>query len=286
MKTKSILLLMTLSALVFFNSSCKKDDDEDPPISKPTYTGDASKGGIMFDKFWSKEAGFDQNDANIATLNENSNFFRCKQCHGWDGLGNNGAYIDRGPKVDRPNVTDFNIYLYAQAKTVEEIHKEMGHDDDKRDISYDLSTYDPETNSDEGDKMPDLTQLLTDNQMWDLAKFLKEGMFDVSELYDATYTGEYPTGSKTFSNIGKGGNAAKGLSYYNANCAGCHGNDGTKIDLEGKTIGKFIRTKGNEAQHKVKYGQLGSPMVGQFEIALAEMKDLYKACADTIGFPD
>ena len=45
-----------------------------------------------------------------------------------------------------------------------------------------LATYDPATNAVEGDKMPDLSTLLTDAQIWDLVKFIKEGAFDVSNF--------------------------------------------------------------------------------------------------------
>ncbi|MDD3723800.1 MAG: cytochrome c, partial [Lutibacter sp.] len=157
----------------------------------------------------------------------------------------------------------------------------------RRSISTDLSTYNPTTgNITEGDKMPDLTELLTDAQIWDLVKFMKEGMMDVSELYDASYTGTYPTGSMTISNVGKDGNATNGKNYYNSNCVSCHGVDGTTLLMEGMTVGQFTRKKANEVQHKVHYGQLGSSMKGAFSITTTQMKDLYKALANETDFPD
>ncbi|MBI5326262.1 MAG: hypothetical protein HZB41_13490 [Ignavibacteriae bacterium] len=53
----------------------------------------------------------------------------------------------------------------------------------------------------------------------------------------------------------------------------------------GMTSGKFIRSKPNEVQHKVKFGQLGSIMIAT-PITLDEMKNLYKALADTVKFPN
>jgi mono/diheme cytochrome c family protein len=158
----------------------------------------------------------------------------------------------------------------------------------RRNISTDLSTYDPATPASmtEGDKMPNYNELLTDAQIWDLVKFMKEGAFDVSQLYDATYTGTYPTGSASYANVGKGGNAANGNTLYSANCSSCHGSDGKLISMEGLSVGKFVRTKAYEVQHKVKYGQLGSAMVGEFDWNLAQMKDIYKALSDATAFPD
>ena len=263
-------------------------DDSIFPDDFPV-TGDKAKGGIMYDKFWSNESGFDQNNANLATLNASSNFFRCKQCHGWDGLGNNGAYISRAPNTSRPNVSSLNLYELAQTKTAQELFDAMKKTEGRRDISYDLSTYDPATNATEGDKMPNLNQLLTDEEIGNLVNFLKEGMFDVSQLYDATYTGSYPTGSASFSNVGLDGNATEGNAYFTANCTSCHGSDGTTIELEaGMTVGKFVRSKANEAQHKIHYGQLGSSpaMIGKFDITLNEMRGLYKAIDNSTDFPD
>ncbi len=282
---KTTNLFIALLSVGILLSSCKKDDTTPTP-TPPIDNADASIGGISYDKFWSVESGFNQNDPNFATFNDNGDFFRCKQCHAWDGLGNKGSYISRSAKATRPHVSEHNLYDFAQSSTAQEIFDDIKETAGRRDISYDLSAYDPVNNFTEGDKMPNYNQILTDAQIWNIVKFLKEGMFNVNQLYDATYTGTYPTGTATFSNIGLDGNAANGNAYYTANCAVCHGVDGTNIVLEGKTYGKFVRTKPNEVQHKVKYGTLGSAMVGEFDITLDEMKDLYKASSDTTAFPN
>ena len=280
-----ILAVLFLSAVTF--TSCNNDDDLEPDPNQVAYDdADLANGGIMYDKFWASESNFDQNDPNLATISDNADFFRCKQCHGWDGLGSAGAYINRAPKTTRPNVSGLNLYQSAQNKTAVELFEAMKATNGRRDISTDLSTYDPETNSAEGDKMPNYSQLLTDAQIWDLVKFMKEGMFDVTKLYDINITGTYPTGSRTFSDVGKDGDAANGNAFYTANCVSCHGADGTAEDLGGRSAGQFAREKSYEVHHKVKYGQLGSSMSGEFDMTLTEMKDLYKALADTTNFPN
>ena len=280
-KFYSSLFVLLISILV---ASCDKDKTTDPPTAYDNAS--LSKGGIMYDKFWATEAGYDQSSANLTKLNASGDFFRCKQCHGWDLLGRNGSYIGRGPKTTRPNISAVNLYQFAQSKTPQEIFDALKKSTGRRDISYDLSQYNPTSNNTEGDKMPNFSQLLTDSQIWDIVKFLKTGAFDVAKLYDASYTGAYPTGKASFSNHGKDGNAASGNTYFSANCAGCHGTDGKVLALEGMTLGKFTRSKANEVQHKVKYGQLGSVMTGHFDISLSQMKDLYKAIADTTKYPN
>ncbi len=281
MKIIKLFMAIFIFALIF--TSCKKDS---PKTDDPYDTAVMSKGGIMYDKFWTPESGFDQSNQYMGTFTTSGDFFRCKQCHAWDGLGNAGSYISRAPKTTRPNVASLNLYQLAQTKTVQELFDALKATENRRAMSYDLSTYNPETNHEEGDKMPNLNEFLTDAEMWNIVKFMKEGMYNVTNLYDATYTGTYPTGTATFSNIGLNGNAETGSAYYVANCAACHGADGTTLELEGKTLGKFTRSKPNEVQHKVHYGQPGSDMSGQFDATVDEVKDLYKALADTETFPD
>jgi len=285
MKQFNLISIMVASAIIIFTSGCKKDEDPDP-YQVAYDAASSTKGGIMYNNFWSTEAEFDQSNSHLATFNAKADFFRCKQCHGWDLLGTSGSYIGRAANANRPAVAGLNLFQDVQSKTYKELFDAMKKTTDRRDVSYDLTTYDPATNATVGNQMPNLTQFLTDAQIWDIVKFLKEGAFDVSQLYNATYTGTYPTGTVAFSNIGLDGDAASGNTYFASKCAGCHGDDGTDIDLGGKTVGKFLRTSPHEVQHKVKYGQLGSTMTGKFDITVAEMKNLYKALADTVAYPN
>lgn len=281
---KKIWFLLVAAGLIINLSGCSKDDPD--PNDVAFENASISKGGILYDKFWAAESGYDSLNPNIQKFNAYADFFRCKQCHGWDLYGSNGYYNNRAAKKSRPNVSNLNIAELAKQKSHAQLFEVMKTGLGRRDISYDLANYDPISNPGEGDKMPNYSQILTDAQIWDLVKFMKAGAFNVDELYDATYNGTYPTGSTIFSNIGKNGDAVKGNAYYAANCTLCHGVDGKKIPLEGISLGKFFRTKPNEVQHKIKYGQLGTAMTGKFEITIAEMKDLYKACSNSNAYPD
>lgn len=284
MKTLKLLSAIFIFAITF--TSCTFDDETIDPAVEAFNKADQVNGGIMYDKFWAVESDFDQANPVKATINAKADFFRCKQCHGWDGLGNAGSYINRNANANRPNIAAGNIYALGQSKTGQELFDALKKSTGRRDISFDLTTYNPTTNKTEGDKMPNLNQLLTDEQIWDLVKFMKEGMMDVTQLYDATYTGTYPTGSMVITNVGKDGDPVKGKSYYNSNCASCHGAKGTTFKIENMTVGQFTRKKANEVQHKVHYGQLGSTMGGEFDITVSQMKDLYKALANETDFPN
>lgn len=283
-----IILLIVVSVILF--TGCKKEDVVTPPQDDPNYiNADGINGGRLYDKFWAAETGFNQSDPNISRYNQYSDFFRCKQCHGWDLLGRNGSYINRGPKKTRPNIANVNLLQIVKTKSYKELFtliKTGSNPSIRRSVTADLSTYDPATNNTVGDQMPNYSQILTDKQIWDLVKFLKTEVIDVNDLYDFTITGTYPTGSITYSNIGKGGNSASGDNYFASNCVTCHGADGKLIVVDGSySVGSFIRNKPNEAQHKVKFGQLGSSMQA-FRTSLQQMKDLYKALTDTTKYPN
>ncbi|MEK7719105.1 MAG: c-type cytochrome [Bacteroidota bacterium] len=290
MKNFKSLFLILVVAVSMISVSCKRDTTIDPATTDALSFANASaaKGGMLFDKFWAIETGYDQTSTNIAAFNAKSDFYRCKQCHAWDLLGNSGSYIGRAPKTNRPRVAGVSLMEVRLNDSPRNIFDEIKGTTGKRSISFNLATYDPATNAVEGDKMPDLSTLLTDAQIWDLVKFIKEGAFDVSKLYDAIYTGTYPTGKAVFSNIGKDGNATTGDAYFAARCVPCHGADGTKLhnlDGAGYSLGSFLRNKPNETQHKVKFGLLGTPMTA-FGTSEQEMKDLYKALTNNVKYPD
>lgn len=278
-----VFFFTILGSIIFYSCNNNPSTPTEPSLYDKA---DGVKGGILYDKFWSTEASYSKSAdaALIAKLSASSDFFRCKQCHGWDRLGNKGAYINRGPKTNRPNVSGIDLLSLAN-ESADNLFNDIKKSAGRRDISYNLSSYDPVANATEGDKMPNFSQLLSDEEIWNLVKFLKQEALDVRNLYDATYTGTYPTGSAIFSNHGKDGNAVNGKTYYNNNCVSCHGADGKTLPLESMTLGKFVRSKANEAQHKVKFGQLGSSMTA-FKTTFQDMKNLYKAVADTVSFPN
>ena len=222
----------------------------------------------------------------MATFSAKSDFFRCKQCHGWDQLGSNGFYINRRPSTSRPNISSVNLVTVSRTYTAQQLFDAIktGSGATRRAPTATLSTYNPATNPTVGDQMPDYGAFMGDGQIWDLVRFLKVDAFDVTQLYDMAVTGTYPTGSVTFSNIGKDGIASAGATIFASKCEFCHGPTGKALSLEGQSLGAFLRGKPNEAQHKIRYGQLGSAMQPT-RLTLAEMKNLYKHLADSVVMP-
>lgn len=270
--------------LAAFTFAC--GDDGTGPGDSPYDRADPTKGGISYDNFWNVSTGFNQADSRIANFNAKSDFFRCKQCHGWDLLGRTGFYINRKPSASRPNISSVNLVQVTRTKTALQLFDaiKVGTGAARRAPTVDLSTYNPATNPTVGDQMPDYGAILSDAQIWDLVRFLKGEAYDLTQLYDMSVTGVYPTGAVTFANLGKNGDFSAGDAIYTAKCEFCHGYNGKALMLEGQSLGAFMRGKPNETQHKIRYGQLGSTM-GPTPLTLAQMKNLYKYLADSTRFP-
>jgi hypothetical protein len=285
MNRKVCTFIICFLTIVFYN--CGGDDIVTTNTEPSPYEiASASRGGVMFDKFWSTEAGFNQSDTNLAKFNSRPDFYKCNHCHGWDYLGRFGSYIGRAPNTDRPRVAGLNLYAVLQTRIPQHLFNAINSNENRRNIDFTFNTYVPEDPNDSAHKMPDYSSILTHSQIWDLVKFLKEGVLDVSELYNASYSGIYPTGSAGFYNIGKDGNYVNGSAYYTTQCSSCHGNDGKLILIEGMSAGEFTRTKPYQVHHKMRYGRIGSAMIGNSDISPAQLKDLYKALSDTAAFPN
>ncbi len=272
---------------VNYDPSAKVDDGSCISPEQDAYNkADGILGGKLYDKFWASETGWTApNGINAADITNYGDFYRCKQCHGWDQMGREGAYIDRAPKTTRPSVGP-SLIEPIENDPIEEFYDHLKNVTG-RPVDPTL-TQDGTTGS--GDAMPAFGTILTDEEIWDIIKFLKEERLDVTQLYDLTTTGTYPTGTKSFSNIGKDGDPAAGDAFFSANCAGCHGADGKGIAIidEGDTltVGFFGRNKPYELQHKIKFGNLGSAMTGVPTATVADVKNLFKALQDQLKYPD
>ncbi len=88
---------------------------------------------------------------------------------------------------------------------------------------------------------------MDDGDYKDLAMFVSRGQVDMSKYIDSA------------AKMPKGGDAAKGASYFNTMCAQCHGKDGTLPKDMKKTLAKQM---GNpwEVMHKILNGQPAEQM--------------------------
>jgi thiosulfate dehydrogenase len=205
-----------------------------PPTPTPAPKVDltsVARGGLLYDKWWEVVAGASEPKDNQAlwalqTTNTRTgaDTWRCKECHGWDYKGKDGAYGKGSHMTGFPGVWDA-----AQKKTVQELTTILGGSANAK---------------------HNFTTVLKPADVTDLANFLKYGLVDVSKYVD--YTTKKPIG----------GDAARGKSLYDGLCAACHGPDGKKLnfgtDKEPEYVGTLAKDNPFEFLHKARAGQPGS----------------------------
>ncbi|MFQ5340130.1 MAG: c-type cytochrome [Anaerolineae bacterium] len=192
--------------------------------------GNVSRGARLYDKWWG-ELGVDAPTADHllwATQSSNTrsgkDTWRCKECHGWDYMGVDGAYGSGSHK------TGFaGVYSTAQSKSVDDLVAALkgGANPD-----HDFSSY------------------MDDAALTDLATFMKEGPVDDREYID--YSTKAP----------KNGDKEHGKQLFDGLCAACHDADGTKINFHTPEAPEYVGTVAGdnpwEFFHKVRFGQPGS----------------------------
>jgi len=334
------MLLLGLFTLVL--QSCTHDIYVDPlAAEKAAYeNADAINGGKLFSNFEHVDAGWaldatgwpDVTYAADPTINikdianppkgtvaqANLNFYSCIACHPADGMGrdkygNNKKTAANQPQIATNHLIDArgwdNVELFNAIKNV----GGRAIDPAKTANGLDLTLG--------GQNHPDFSKILTDDKIWDLVKWLKEGAIynENSDLYTVTAVGTYavpqtvPAPYVVFSDLGTDGDEAAGVAYYEAKCIYCHGVDGhgttnaqgpvlasgqkngtgganatnPVTGLKKYGIGPFMRYKTPDGMLKVQAGQFGTiPWMAATPVTRDEMKNLLKAFSNTTRFPD
>ena len=202
---------------------------EPPPPTEVQITGSASKGGLLYDKWW-KALGLEEPSEDQplwATQSTNTrsgaDTWRCKECHGWDYKGAAGAYGSGS------HFTGFEGVMEASSsKSPVEI----------------LAALD-------GSLIPDHDfSVVGEEAIGDLVIFLSEGLVDVAPYIDAE------------SKAAVGGETKNGGDLYNNTCTGCHGDDGRLLNFgdeeEPAYVGTVALDNPWEFIHKVRAGQPGT----------------------------
>lgn len=91
-------------------------------------------------------------------------------------------------------------------------------------------------------------EMIEDEEVEALALFISKGQIDMDKAID--------TGTKKV----KGGDVAKGMSYYKTICSGCHGLDGKKIKDMPVTVGGISNVNPWGILNKIRNGQPGEKM--------------------------
>ena len=197
------------------------------------------RGAMLYDN-WFAALGVDAPAGNMPiwarqTTNTRSgeDTWRCVSCHGWDYLGKDGAY-----HTGSGNYTGFpGLFSAEGGKSVDEL------------VAILKGSQDPEH---------DFSSYLDDASLNDMAGFLNSALVDDSLYIDA----------QTLSV--KDGDAAKGKTLYDAQCARCHGQDGAtlKFRFEGRdaTLGTLAVVDPWRFLHKTRFGTPGTEMVIGYDL--------------------
>ncbi len=205
-----------------------------PPTHVPTevvLTGSVSEGGKLYDKWWTvaevEEPPGDQPLWSTQSTNTRSgaDTWRCKECHGWDYNGADGAYGSGS------HFTGFDGVLTSAPSMS---HGEL------------LSILDGSANPDHD------FSAMGDSELGSLVIFLTEGLIDVGPFIDPD------------SKSAIGADTANGQVLFDGTCAACHGPDGRTINFHDPEDPEYVGTIAVdnpwEFIHKVRVGQPGTPM--------------------------
>lgn len=259
MKTinKSILIL---GLFTFVLQSCTHDIYVDPLADvKAAYeNADAVNGAKLFSNFQHVDAGWSPDAAgwpdvkyaadptinikDIATPPKttpatpgqaNLNFYNCISCHPADGMGRNGIGNNKKVAATQPDVAASqlkDVQSWEITKLFDAIKHVGGRQIDPAKTANGLN---PALG---GNEHPDFSKILTDDKIWDLVKYLKEGAIydNANDLYTVTAVGTYAPSQNgsaqlpyvLYSNLGSDGSEAAGVAFYAAKCTVCHGVDG------------------------------------------------------------
>jgi thiosulfate dehydrogenase len=216
------------------------------------------RGGLLYDKWWKVVPGASEPRGNQAlwsqqTTNKRkgSPTWRCKECHGWDYKGKDGAY---GKGSHRTGFT--GVWDAAQKKSVKEL----------------AAILRGSTNS-----THDFSSVMRPEDIADLANFLKHGLIDATQYVDY----------KTKQPIGGDASSGKTLSVL---CVACHGPDGKKLNFgtekKPEYVGTVAKKNPQEFLHKLRVGQPGSDPAMPAALALGwSMKQVVDVLADAQKLP-
>ena len=224
MKKSGVVFLILLGlALTLALAACQQAAPKTSPAS-------IAKGGQIYDKWWKVVDGATEPKENQAlwalqTTNtrKGADTVRCKECHGWDYKGKDGAY-GKGS-----HLTGFTgVYNASLSKTKAQL----------------LDILKGKTES-----RHNFASLLGETGLNDVANFLKEGVIDETKYID----------SSTKKAIGA--NVTRGQELYTKTCVACHGADGKLILFDGKdSLGFLANDNPWEVLHKIRLGQPGAAM--------------------------
>ena len=217
----------------------------------PFADADLVKGGLPYDKWW-VAAGTDEPEGTnpIYPTEQNAIYkdpprsgpdtWRCKECHGWDYLGVDGFY-------GAPSSHFTNIEGVLQVSDV--VIQSRNDGDHSPDELFGIIKFGIPL------LMTAYEGLLSDQEIWDLVKFLYDGMIDNRLIVDYS--------SPDMNQVIEPFNLEIGEMIFNDVCAGCHGVDGEGLEAfgtDGISLNTVALANPVEFMHKIRMGQPGTSM--------------------------
>jgi thiosulfate dehydrogenase len=226
---KKIILLILTSWLAW---SCVPAEKASlvPAPAPASNLESVARGGLLYDMWWrvvpdASEPKNNQALWSLQTTNKRSGSvsWRCKECHGWDYKGKDGAYGSGSRFTGFPGIWDA-----AQKKSAEQLAASL------RGVPNDKHNF---------------TSVLRPTDIADVVNFLKFGLLDMGRFVD--YKTRQPIG----------GDAGRGKTLY-ALCGACHGPDGKNLNFgtekSPEYVGTIAKTNPQEFVHKTWVGHPGS----------------------------
>lgn len=237
-----------LAALALVTPACGSPPQADAPAAArqspepaaPTSSdrfakADAVRGGQLYDTWWkvagvldpTEPTGDNPDYARTQGKKKGSATFRCKECHGWDYAGKDGAYGSGGRFTGvaglqraRASASPETIYTVLRSGLPDGTHKVYA-------------------------------SHLSEADTWDLVRFIKEGVTDLAP--HVSLAKKEPIGA----------DPKAGADRFSG-CARCHGADGKRMNFGKADAPEFVGTVAVENPweflHKVRFGQPGTKM--------------------------
>lgn len=195
---------------------------------------DETRGGLLYDN-WTRVIGVTGPTVSHPLYPANgprsgATTYRCKECHGWDYKGVDGAYGS-----DPTHVTGISG-IFGTTRTPQEIFDLLAADTvEMPGLGHNMDAYG-----------------MTDHDIWDVTRMTLEATVDTDGyiLPDGTFIGLWFFGQ----------------TAYESYCFRCHGADGRAINFGSGQSPSYVGTVADanpwELLHKIRFGHPKSPMGG------------------------